>query len=64
MVECDDITGSMRGDGENDPVSEFIGKIIKNYFLPLYCTSNYIDDNIICYSSLQSKIYGCVIDIN
>lgn len=31
MVECDDITGSMRGDGENDPVSEFIGKVIKNF---------------------------------
>lgn len=26
MVENDEITGTMRGDGENDPVSEFIGK--------------------------------------
>lgn len=25
MVENDEITGTMRGDGENDPVSEFIG---------------------------------------
>lgn len=25
MVENEEITGSMRGDGENDPVSEFIG---------------------------------------
>lgn len=26
MVENEEITGSMRGDGDNDPVSEFIGK--------------------------------------
>ena len=25
MVENDEITGTMRGDGDNDPVSEFIG---------------------------------------
>lgn len=25
MVENEEITGSMRGDGDNDPVSEFIG---------------------------------------
>lgn len=25
MVENEDITGSMRGEGDNDPVSEFIG---------------------------------------
>lgn len=28
MVEHDEITGTMRGDGENDPVSEFIGKYV------------------------------------
>lgn len=27
MVENDEITGTMRGDGENDPVSEFIGTV-------------------------------------
>lgn len=27
MVENDEITGTMRGDGENDPVSEFIGML-------------------------------------
>lgn len=26
MVENEEITGTMRGDGENDPLSEFIGK--------------------------------------
>lgn len=26
MVENEEITGSMRGEGDNDPVSEFIGK--------------------------------------
>ena len=26
IVENEEITGTMRGDGENDPVSEFIGK--------------------------------------
>lgn len=26
MVENEEITGSMRGEGEGDPVSEFIGK--------------------------------------
>ncbi|KAF5276517.1 hypothetical protein FQA39_LY06586 [Lamprigera yunnana] len=31
MVENDEITGTMRGDGENDPVSEFI----------VYCKANY-----------------------
>lgn len=31
MVEDDDITGTMRADGENDPVSEFI----------VYCKANY-----------------------
>lgn len=28
MVENEEITGSMRGEGDNDPVSEFIGKNI------------------------------------
>lgn len=27
MVENEEITGSMRGEGDNDPVSEFIGII-------------------------------------
>lgn len=27
MVENEEITGSMRGEGDNDPVSEFIGKL-------------------------------------
>lgn len=27
MVENEEITGSMRGEGDNDPVSEFIGNI-------------------------------------
>lgn len=26
LVENEEITGTMRGDGENDPVSEFIGE--------------------------------------
>lgn len=26
MVENEEITGTMRAEGENDPVSEFIGK--------------------------------------
>lgn len=26
LVENEEITGTMRGDGDNDPVSEFIGK--------------------------------------
>lgn len=33
MVENDEITGTMRGDGENDPVSEFIG----NGFCLFFC---------------------------
>lgn len=33
MVENEEITGSMRGDGDNDPVSEFIGNIILSFFL-------------------------------
>lgn len=28
MVENEEITGTMRAEGENDPVSEFIGKKI------------------------------------
>lgn len=27
IVENEEITGTMRGDGDNDPVSEFIGKL-------------------------------------
>lgn len=27
MVENEEITGSMRGEGDNDPVSEFIGNV-------------------------------------
>lgn len=33
MVENDEITGTMRGDGENDPVSEFIGKLFETLLL-------------------------------
>lgn len=32
MVENEEITGSMRGEGDNDPVSEFIGKLIIESF--------------------------------
>lgn len=32
MVENEEITGSMRGEGDNDPVSEFIGKFFVAYF--------------------------------
>lgn len=32
MVENDEITGTMRGDGENDPVSEFIGNFYAELF--------------------------------
>lgn len=33
MVENDEITGTMRGDGENDPVSEFIGGFGYSHFV-------------------------------
>lgn len=36
MVESDEITGTMRGDGENDLVSEFVGKYDQNHFLILH----------------------------
>lgn len=52
MVENEEITGTMRGDGENDLVSDFIGKFlfyiqfstyIYFFFLPLvYCKANYV----------------------
>lgn len=29
MVEHEEITGTMRGDSDNDLVSEFIGKLVK-----------------------------------
>lgn len=50
MVENDEITGTMRGDGENDPVSEFIGKynllLLSNFsinfnYFAVYCKANY-----------------------
>lgn len=41
MVENEEITGSMRGEGDNDPVSEFIGKII---FTNIYDHFNMIID--------------------
>lgn len=50
MVENEEITGTMRGDGENDPVSEFIGNNCSiNYInyvynlclVTVYCKANY-----------------------
>lgn len=50
MVENDEITGTMRGDGENDPVSEFIGTYNFEF---ISCESN-----ICCFFSLlQGKLY-------
>lgn len=54
MVENEEITGSMRGDGEGDLVSDFIGTL--NFLgitfwtfltqisvcLPVYCKANYV----------------------
>jgi len=40
MVENEEITGSMRGDGDHDPVSEFIGEYFINaglHFLENLC---------------------------
>lgn len=31
MVENEEIMGSMRGEGDNDPVSEFIGKAFSSF---------------------------------
>lgn len=44
MVEDEEITGTMRGDSENDLVSEFIGKFIKllsseQYFIIVFIFS-------------------------
>lgn len=53
MVENDEITGTMRGDGENDPVSEFIGKAKNSMkFKSIYW---------FFFSLLQSKLYCCSI---
>lgn len=43
MVENEEITGTMRGDGENDPVSEFIGNncLINYIILRLQLVSGY-----------------------
>lgn len=49
MVENDEITGTMRGDGENDPVSEFIGMFFNLrsilftfiFYFTVYCKANY-----------------------
>lgn len=49
MVENDEITGTMRGDGENDPVSEFIGNTLAHKGLRLF---------IFFFSLLQSKLYN------
>lgn len=53
MVENDEITGTMRGDGENDPVSEFIGKKHTIHINLVILLIFWI------YSLLQSKIYNC-----
>jgi hypothetical protein len=43
MVENEEITGTMRGDGENDLVSEFIGK---NAIAKTHCDCPFISNNI------------------
>lgn len=52
MVENDEITGTMRGDGENDPVSEFIGTffVISGFWGQL----KFI---FVCFSVLQSELH-------
>lgn len=52
MVENDEITGTMRGDGENDPVSEFIGMFF-NLRSILFSPVNF---HYLFYSLLQSKL--------
>lgn len=45
MVENEEIMGSMRGEGDNDPVSEFIGNIL------IYC---FFDRKLLLYEDLPS----------
>jgi hypothetical protein len=59
MVENEEITGSMRGDGDNDPVSEFIG----NAYSLLYNTIqalHFYPNNFFFFtcSALQSSFYS------
>lgn len=58
MVENEEITGTMRAEGENDPVSEFIGKFYSQLLFYLSNRTVYVifysllhksDDNVMGY---------------
>lgn len=51
MVENEEITGTMRGDGDGDLVSDFIGRL----FLSFKITQSSLAKNV-CFSILQSKL--------
>lgn len=51
MVENEEITGTMRGDGDNDPVSEFIGKDKSLLFFNVNLS------HLFNFSSLQGSLY-------
>lgn len=57
MVENEEITGTMRAEGENDPVSEFIGKTFKIDAHAYYIIhSFYCKQHFLFFSSLQGAL--------
>lgn len=59
MVENEEIMGSMRSEGDNDPVSEFIGKTYLE-FVKQNHPKSLKNISIFIYSSLQSTLHDCI----
>jgi len=53
IVENEEITGTMRCDGDNDPVSEFIGMYTYKYFICTYVLDFYHLMTLFFSSTLQ-----------
>lgn len=60
MVENEEIMGSMRSEGDNDPVSEFIGNKILSLPKKKLSLGNNENIFIFIYSSLQGTLYDCI----
>ena len=65
LIDNEDITGSLRSEDENDPVSEFIGRLnvcnlssLTRYFFPSFCNNV---EYFVIFSTLQ--VYSMVTEI-
>jgi len=60
MVENEEITGTMRGENENDLVSEFISKYdVQKLLVVLFVLLHIKNKCILFFSSLQDTLFCC-----